>query len=311
LRVVFMGTPEFAVPSLRALAEVTEVVGVLSRADSISGRGRTVRPSPVKAAAEQLGLQVFQPTTLRDGAAAQVLAHLEPDLLVVAAYGLILPRAILESSRLGAVNVHASLLPRWRGAAPIQRAILAGDAETGVTIMRMEEGLDTGPYCLKVPTPIGDASAAELTDRLARIGADALVQALPAIADNSVDWIAQDEALATYAEKITKADVSIAPEQSALQALLHIRASLAAAPCRISVAGRGVTLVAARAIAPLAAGALTPGAVARTKDGLLLGMNDGALLVQRLKPDGKGEMAAADWSRGIRDIDGASWDGVR
>lgn len=311
MRVVFMGTPEFAVPSLLALAGATEVVGVFCRPDAVSGRGTSMRPSPVKVTAEQLGLPVFQPSTLREESALKVLAELEPDILIVAAYGLILPRAVLEAARLGAVNVHASLLPRWRGAAPIQRAILAGDAETGISIMRMEEGLDTGPHCLQVAIAIGAADAIELTSRLSHIGADALIEALPAIADSSASWTLQDEALVTYAEKISKADVAVGPELSIEQASRRIRASVPGAPCRVEIAGRSVTLVSARVTDMLAEAALPPGSVACATAGVLIGLVDGALLVERLKPDGRAEMAAADWSRGVRGLEGAKWEGLR
>lgn len=311
MRVVFMGTPEFAVPSLLALAEATEVVGVFCRPDAVSGRGRSTRPSPVKVAVEQLGLAVFQPTTLRDESALKSLVDLAPDLLVVAAYGLILPRAVLDAAPLGAVNVHASLLPRWRGAAPIQRAILAGDAQVGVSIMRMEEGLDTGPYCLQVATPTEDAGAVELTARLADLGATALSQSLPAIADGSAVWTTQDEALVTYADKIAKNDVAIGPELPAEQASRHVRASVGSSPCRVAIAGHSVTLVSVQVVDPLGSGSPSPGAVACTRDGVVLGTSDGALLVERLKPDGKGEMAAVDWSRGVRALENAVWDGLR
>lgn len=307
VRIVFMGTPDFAVPTLLALAQTSQVVGVFTRPDAVSGRGGSVRPSPVKIAAEQLELRVMQPSTLRDESAVTAVRELDPELLVVAAYGLILPRAVLETAPLGAVNVHASLLPRWRGAAPIQRAILAGDTSVGVSIMRMEEGLDTGPYCLQVATPAGDADARQLTERLARMGADALTEALPAIVSGSAAWTPQDDSRATYADKVTKADVAIGPELVAQEALRHVRASLPAAPCRVTIAGRNVTVVAAGVVAPNTPGTPPQGEVAASGAGVLLGTIDGALLVHRLKPDGKAEMQASDWLRGVRDLDGATW----
>jgi len=311
MRVVFMGTPEFAVPSLLALSKNHEVVGVFCRPDAVSGRGKGVRPAPVKVAAEGLGLAVFQPATLRDEAALESLAQLEPDLIVVAAYGLILPRAVLDVARLGSVNVHASLLPRWRGAAPIQRAILADDAQVGVSIMRMEEGLDTGPYCLQVPTRVAGAGAVELTERLAHIGADALLTALPAIEDGTASWTVQDDSRVTYAEKIKKSDVAIDPSLPVEQASRRVRASLPAAPTRISIGGRMVTLLSAFVAESLDVEPPTSGTISFAKDGVLLGMNDGTLLVERLKPQGKGEMSAADWSRGVRGLGGARWEQVR
>lgn len=307
VRVVFMGTPEFAVPTLAALSDSCEVVGVFTRPDAASGRGRSARPSPVKLAAEQLGLTVLQPTTLRDEAVVRTLAGLEPELIVVAAYGMILPRAVLDAAVLGAVNVHASLLPRWRGAAPIQRAILAGDTEVGVSIMQMEEGLDTGPYCLQRATDVGDADARELTERLARIGADALTEVLPAIVARRAQWTEQDDLLATYADKVSKTDVAIDPDLPAEQALRHVRASLPAAPCRVSIADRTLTLVSASLSDPHEAAAVSRGGVALGARGVVLGTALGALCVERLKPDGKPEMPALDWARGVRDLAGAAW----
>ena len=204
MRVVFMGTPQFAVPSLERLAQAHDVVAVYTRPDAVSGRGGDPRPAAVKASAVRLGIPVRQPSTLRDSEVVRELERSEADVICVAAYGLILPEPVLEVARLGAINVHASLLPRWRGAAPIQRAILAGDAEVGVSIMRMEAGLDTGPYCLQQSVVSDAKSAIELTAELADLGAGLLISALPAIADGTVTWIDQAENEATYAEKITK-----------------------------------------------------------------------------------------------------------
>ena len=195
MRVVFMGTPQFAVPSLQALNRTHGVVCAYTRPDAVSGRGRHTRPSPVAEMAASLGIEVRQPATLRDETVQAELATLAPDLLVVAAYGLILPQAVLDAARLGAVNVHASLLPRWRGAAPIQRAILSGDADVGVSIMCMEAGLDTGPYCLQRQLAADDLDAVALTGTLADLGASALLDALPAIEDRTAAWTAQDESL--------------------------------------------------------------------------------------------------------------------
>src|SRR4051812_17148080 len=179
LRIVFAGTPEFAVPSLRAAAQRNEVVAVYTQPDRPAGRGRGLQPSPVKREALLRGLPVLQPEALKGTAAADALRALQPDLLVVVAYGLILPRAILAIPRHGAWNVHASLLPRWRGAAPIQRAIEAGDRDTGVCLMQMEAGLDTGPVLLSQRLAIGDTdTAGQLHDRLAMLGAQTLADGL-------------------------------------------------------------------------------------------------------------------------------------
>ena len=299
-----MGTPEFAVPSLRALAECHDVVAVFTRPDAVSGRGGKTRPSPVKSAAVALGIPVCEPRTLRDAEQIALVRSFVPEIIIVAAYGLILPLEALESAPHGVVNVHASLLPRWRGAAPVQRAILAGDEVTGVSIMRMEVGLDTGPYCLCLQTPIDDKDASALTAELAEMGATALLRALPTIADGSAAWIAQDESRATYAKKVSKADVSISPALPAADVVRCVRASLPAAPSRVVVGGRSLTLLAAR----LAAADVAPGRVACTKSALLLGVADGAVEVVRVRPDGRGAMDAAAWARGTRDLDGATWE---
>ncbi len=307
MRVVFMGTPEFAVPSLEALCAVVDIVAVYSRPDAVSGRGRATRPSPVKEFATTCGLDVFTPTTLRDPSTQQQIRDLDADLLVVAAYGLILPQAVLDAARLGAINVHASLLPRWRGAAPIQRAILEGDEVAGVSIMRMEAGLDTGPYCLQQSVVVGEATAPELTDRLGRLGAEALMTALPDIISGNARWTPQDEALVTYAEKIAKRDVALSPDLTFLEAVRRVRASTPAAPSRAVIADRGVTVTAAAAAVDDASTIPEPGHVRLTKQGVVLGMSDGSMIVTRLKPDGKAEMGAADWARGVRDLDAACW----
>src|SRR5690606_192517 len=188
MRIVFAGTPEFAAQHLQALLEAgRQVVAVYTQPDRPAGRGQKLMPSPVKQLAVQHGIPVFQPQTLRDPAAQAELADLQADLMVVVAYGLILPQAVLDLPRLGCINSHASLLPRWRGAAPIQRAIEAGDSESGVTVMQMEAGLDTGPMLLKVHTPIStEDTGGTLHDRLAELGSQAVVQAVDALADGTL-----------------------------------------------------------------------------------------------------------------------------
>lgn len=304
MRLVFMGTPDFAAEILEACLAVHEVAAVYTRPDAVSGRGSSLRPSPVKQLAESYGVPVLQPRTLRDTAEQQVLRDLAPETIVVAAFGLILPRAVLEIPPFGCVNVHASLLPRWRGAAPVQRAILAGDELTGVSIMRMEEGLDTGPYDSIATVAIDDLDAAELTRRLAEAGAAALLGTLDRIETGTVEWVSQDESLATYAEKLTRADVTLAQSDAVATALRKIRASGPQAASKISVDGRGVTLLEAHA----AKRSLPAGRVFVAPDGLDLGLGDGAVRVVRLKPDGKGEMDAAAWARGARPSADARWE---
>ncbi|MFO7303915.1 MAG: methionyl-tRNA formyltransferase [Gammaproteobacteria bacterium] len=207
--IVFAGTPDFAVPTLEALLRSPHrVVAVYTQPDRPAGRGRHITPSPVKRVALQHGLPVEQPLTLKEPAAVERLASFGADLMVVVAYGLLLPQSVLDTPRLGCINVHASLLPRWRGAAPIQRAILAGDAETGVTIMQMDAGLDTGPMLLKRALPIGPRdTSATLHDRLAELGAQALVEALNTLP--SLTPQPQPEEGATYAQKVRKEEARI------------------------------------------------------------------------------------------------------
>lgn len=207
-RIIYAGTPDFAVPALRALLDAGEnVVAVYTQPDRPAGRGRKLTASPVKQAALDAGIPVFQPLSLRSAEAQDELAALKPDLMVVAAYGLLLPKVVLDMPTHGCVNLHASLLPRWRGAAPIQRAIESGDAETGMTLMQMDVGLDTGDMLAKAACPItSDDTAQSLHDRLAAMGATLLMQHLPALLDGSLKGDVQDEAHVTYAKKLDKAE---------------------------------------------------------------------------------------------------------
>lgn len=212
MRILFAGTPEFAVPPLESLLSTGghEICAVYTQPDRPAGRGRKVLASPVKQIAAQHGLEVRQPSSLKDPATRDALRLLEPELMVVVAYGLILPQDILDIPPLGCVNIHASLLPRWRGAAPIQRAVQAGDAETGVTIMFMERRLDAGPMLLQRPCPIDRRdTSGDVHDRLARLGAEALLEVLPALAAGTTRPEAQNEAAATYAAKLDKAEATL------------------------------------------------------------------------------------------------------
>ena len=226
MRIVFAGTPEFAVPPLRALLDSPhEICGVYTQPDRPAGRGRKLTPSPVKVLAQESGLTVFQPETLKDETAQAQLRNLKPDLMVVVAYGLLLPRAVIDIPPLGCINIHASLLPRWRGAAPIQRSILAGDSETGVTIMYIEPRLDAGPMLLKKACPIGpDDTAGDLHDRLSRIGAKALLESLPSIAAGTAKPEIQDESLVTHAAKINKDDAQLDWSRPAAELQCQVRA---------------------------------------------------------------------------------------
>ncbi|MDR1014103.1 MAG: methionyl-tRNA formyltransferase [Coriobacteriales bacterium] len=237
---------------------------------------------------------------------AELLARIAaagPDFIVVAAYGAILPRQVLELPRYGCVNIHASLLPRWRGAAPIQRAILAGDERAGVCIMRMEEGLDTGPFCAAASTPVAGKDARELTCELAVLGAGLLMDALPRIAAGDAPWQEQDEAQVTYAEKVGKRELALDPADTAATNLRRIRASTSQAPARCVLAGRPVTAVEAGEQARPVRGALLPQGTAVFLEGrLVLFAADGAFELVALKPDGKKEMPAAAFALGIKEF---------
>ncbi len=225
-RIVFAGTPEFALASLTALVDAGQApVAVYTQPDRPAGRGRRLTASPVKRYAEECGIRLLQPETLRDDAAATELASLQPDLMIVAAYGLLLPQNILDTPQHGCLNVHASLLPRWRGAAPIQAAILAADAATGVSLMRMTAGLDCGPVFSERSIAIGDGeSAGQLHDRLAAIGARLLIDDLPKILSGELVAFEQDESLATYAGKIKKQDAELDWTLAAEDLHRHVRA---------------------------------------------------------------------------------------
>jgi len=226
VRIVFAGTPDFAAIALKAILSAGHtVVGVYSQPDRPAGRGRKLMPSPVKQVALDADIPVFQPQSLKPEESQQELAALNPDVMIVAAYGLILPKAVLEIPSHGCLNIHASLLPRWRGAAPIQRAIAAGDAETGITIMQMDVGLDTGDMLLKTATPINpDDTGGSLHDRLADMGGDAIVEALAKLDQGTLTGEAQNDSEACYAHKLSKEEGHISWQNSATDIERLIRA---------------------------------------------------------------------------------------
>jgi methionyl-tRNA formyltransferase len=224
-RIVFMGSPTFALPTLQALQEHYSVVGVVTQPDRPSGRGRTLKPPPVKAMADSLGLEVIQPQRLKDPQAMQQLLYWQPDLIVVAAFGQILRPAVLDLPSLGCINVHASLLPRWRGAAPVAAAILHGDPYTGITIMRMDPGIDTGPMLSQQKIPILQQDTTEtLGGRLAALGAQLLIDTLPGYLDGSIPPLLQDDALASYAPMLQKQDGKLDFQQTAQELERKVRA---------------------------------------------------------------------------------------
>lgn len=226
MKLIFAGTPELAAAALEALLRArTPVIAVYTQPDRPAGRGQKLQASPVKQLALSHGLPVYQPQSLKPKAEQQVIRELAPDLMIVAAYGLILPRGVLEIPRLGCVNIHASLLPRWRGAAPIQRALLAGDRETGITLMQMDRGLDTGAMLVRTPCPIEDSDTAQtLHDRLAALGARTLMENLDALLQGRLTPVPQDESLATYAAKIDKSEAPLDWSRLAVELERQVRA---------------------------------------------------------------------------------------
>lgn len=303
MRVLFMGTPSFAVPSLRALDEAFDVVGVVTRPDAVRSRGKRTEPSPVKAEALARGLEVIEATRVTPEVLGR-LAALAPDVTCVAAYGCILPDALLALAPLGCYNVHGSLLPRWRGAAPIQRAVLAGDERVGASIMRVTHELDAGAWCRQVSCEVGDHTGDELLGMVGERGAQALVEALRDIEAGSAVWHEQDESQVTYAHKIEKAEMRLDPTAGALDNLRRVRASTDAAPARCVIAGKGVRVT--RALAHVGEGP-EAGVVAHDRSGVRLGCADGSLELVSLRPDGKREMAASAWEAGLRG-DALSWE---
>jgi len=287
LRIVFAGTPEFAAEHLKALlARPYEVVAVYTQPDRPAGRGQKLMPSPVKQLALEHNIPVLQPPTLRNAEAQAELAALRPDLMVVVAYGLILPQAVLDIPRLGCINSHASLLPRWRGAAPIQRAVEAGDSESGVTVMRMEAGLDTGPMLLKVTTPItAEDTGGSLHDRLAELGPPAVIQAITGLAAGTLQGEVQDDSLATYAHKLNKDEARLDWGRPAVELERLVRAFNPWPICHSSLNGEALKVLAAT----LADGKGAPGEIiAASKEGLLVACGEQALCLTRLQlPGGK------------------------
>lgn len=295
-----MGTPEFAVPSLREVAARHEVTLVLTRPDAVRGRGKKLEPSPVKVEAQRLGIPVLETKTLRGGAGERVLAE-RPDVLCVAAYSALLPDSLLNAVPHGGINVHGSLLPRWRGAAPIQRAILAGDERVGISIMRMVHDMDAGEYCRQASVEVGDKPCAQIMAELAELGAIELVAALDDLAAGRIVWTEQDESLVTFSPKITKAEMKLDPSDDARANKLRVQASTDEAPARLAVGGKGIRAVEAVLAAGTADANSLPaaGKVTVGQGRVFLGCADGAIELLRVKPDGKREMDARSWAAGL------------
>ena len=307
MRIVFFGSPDFALPSLEALvAAGHDVVLAVSQPAKPVGRSAEVADPPVARRARELAIPVFQPPTLKDEGAVARLAEANADLFVVVAYGKILAPRILDLPRHGCVNVHGSVLPRWRGASPVQAALLAGDAETGVSIMRMEAGMDTGGVFAELRTPIGaDENAGELSARLARDGSALLVGTLPRIASGEAEAARQDDALATLCPKIRREDGRADFARPALELSRRLRAFTPWPGLFAFRGGRRVKLLSAREVAGRAGDA--PGTVLSAGDEIVLACGEGALSVTRLQAEGRKPLDAGAFSRGERVVPGESW----
>lgn len=300
MRIAFFGTPDFAVPSLDAVASSGhELVLVVTQPDRPRGRGNKVTPSPVKARALELGVPVLQPTALKPPAFAEELGRMQLDLAVVAAYGRILPAHVLAAPRMGMINVHASLLPRWRGAAPVHRAVIAGDAETGVTIMRVVEALDAGPMLARLPTPIGENETSEaLEGRLAALGADLLGETLAALARGPVTETVQDEHLVTYAHRLERRESSLDWAQPAAVVHNHIR-GLTPWPLTSCLLG-GRRLILHRSELAQAGGSLAaPGTVREVRDTqIVVAAATGAVALTEVQVEGRPKMPVRTFLHG-------------
>lgn len=303
MRVLFFGTSPFAVPTLQALHNAGDrhtILGVVTQPDRPRGRGRQVQMSPVKEEALRLGYPIHQPERVRRAPFPETVAQLAPDALVVVSFGQIIPRSVLAIPRFGGINIHASLLPRWRGAAPIHHAILAGDTETGVATMQMEATLDTGPIYLVAREPIRpDDTTGTLEPRLAALGAPLLVETLDRLEAGTLEPTPQDEAGVTLAPPVGREMGFLDPSGEGAPALARrVRAMTPRPGAFLTVGGRLVKVLEARA-EPESAG--QPGTVSGLrKEGVALSAQTGTLLLLRVQPEGRGAMSAADWARGAR-----------
>lgn len=306
MNIVFMGTPTFALPALEALAASPDHVlsAVYTRPDALAGRGNKMQPTRVRMRAEELGIPVFTPYSLREKGVVEELAALAPDAIVVAAFGALLTREVLDIPRYGCLNLHGSLLPRWRGAAPVQRAILNGDEIAGVCLMQMEEGLDTGAYHTLGSVEIDSKHTEELLLELAQIGAHGLMDALPQIEAGTYEWLEQDTELVTYAEKVSKDETLLRPGLTNAEFLRRVQASSHRTPSRCVVCGRRVTILRAHPADIV----LERGEVALEKKHIYLGLKGRAVEIDEVKPENKKAMSAQAWIAGLHGSDDLTWD---
>lgn len=294
MRVIFMGTPEFAVPCLSALAEKHSVVGVFTQPDKPKGRKQILTPPPVKERANELGIPVFQPNTLKGDEAFKTIVQLNADVIVVVAYGKILPQKILEQPRFGCINVHASLLPKYRGAAPIQWSVINGEKETGVTTMQMDAGLDTGDILQTASLTIGDDETAdELHDRLSALGAKLIIETLEAVENGTATRTKQDDKLSSYVSVLSKDISPIDFTKSAQEVHNHVRGLNSWPSASAVIDGKRIKIHKTR----LADGCGKPGEIISLKP-LTVACGKGAVEILELQPEGKKKMAADDFLRG-------------
>lgn len=306
MRVVFMGTPVFAATILEVLAAHHQVVAVYTRPDAVRGRGRKCIPSPVKQMAQKLDITVHTPTSFKERGVVAQLAAYGCDVVCVAAFGMLLTHEVLSVAPGGCLNVHPSLLPRWRGAAPIERALLAGDKQLGVCVMRMEEGLDTGPYGEQHILIPAMQPLEELSDKLAYLGAQALLHTLTQLACGRCSWTAQDNTQATYAHKIEKGELNLNLHDSCTLALRKVQASSTTHPSRVILAGRPARILDLRACKDDKECAVCPdlarGEVLFSDHHLFLGFGDGVVEVLSVQPAGKQVMSGQAFGCGIQGI---------
>jgi methionyl-tRNA formyltransferase len=301
--IVFMGTPDFAVQTLQALIQQHTVIGVVTQPDRPAGRNRQIQPSPIKQVALEAGIPMFQPEKLRKAEAIETLKQWKPDAYVVAAFGQILPQVVLDIPQYGSINVHASLLPRWRGAAPIQAVIRAGDAESGVTIMKMDAGLDTGPMLTQRAIPLAaDETGQSLHDKLAIVGAELLIDTLPGYFNGTIQPQSQDESRVTYAPQITKEEGLIDWKQDAASIERLVRAFTPWPGTYTSWNGQQLKIHSGS----VAKGKAEPGHVIDSPHGIAVGTGDGLFVLQQIQLAGRKAMPVTDFVKGQADFIGGA-----